>query len=100
MAYAQAPIECEMYLQIPYGIETELGNIRTHMLNLLWNVYGQKQTGKVWADFLSKNIFKIGFERRNVDECIFYRGNLFLLVYVDGWVFVSLDGISIDSVIN
>ena len=47
MAYAQAPIECDIYLQLPDGIETESGNSRTHVPKLLRNVYGQKQARKV-----------------------------------------------------
>ena len=100
MSYAQAPIECDMYLQIPDGIETESGNSRTHVLKLLRNVYGQKQAGKVWADLLSENLLKIGFERSKIDECVFYRGNLVFLVYVDDGIFVSFDGTSIDNVIK
>ena len=60
------------------------------MLKLLINVYGQKQAGKVWADFLSENLFKIGFEMINIDECMFYRGNLVFIVYVDDGIFVLL----------
>ena len=100
MAYAQAPIECDMYLQLPDGIETESGNSRTHVLKLLRNVYGQKQAGKVWADFLSENLFNIGFERSKIDECVFYRGNLVFLVYVDDVIFFSLDGTSTENVIK
>ena len=92
MAYAQASIECDIYLHPPDGIETKSGKIRTQVLKLLRNVYDQKQSGKVWANFLSENLFKIGFERSNIDECVFYRGNLVFLVYVDDIIFVSLDG--------
>ena len=80
MAYAQAPIKCDMYLQLPDRIYNESGNSRTHVLKLLRNVYVQKQAVKVWADFLSKNLFKIGFERSNINECVFYRSNLLFLV--------------------
>ena len=52
-------------------------------------MYGQKQAGKVWADFLSENLFKIGFERSNINECVFYRGKLVFLVYVDDGIFFS-----------
>ena len=38
MSYAQAPIECDMYLQLPDGIETDTGNSKTHVLKLLCNV--------------------------------------------------------------
>ena len=70
------------------------------MLKLLRNSYGQKQAGTVWANFLSENLFKIGFERRNIDECVFYRGKLLFLVYVDEGIFVFLYGTSIDSAIK
>ena len=80
MAYAQAPIRRDMYLQLPNSIDTESGNIRTHVLKLLRNVYSQKQAGKVWANFLSDNIFKIEFKRINIDECVFYCVNLVFLV--------------------
>ena len=100
MAYAQAPIECDMYLQLPDGIETDSGNSRTHVLKLLRNVYGQKQAGKVWDDFLSEKVFKIGFERSKMDECVFYRDNLVFLVYIDDGIFFSLDGTSINNVIR
>ena len=80
MAYAQSPIECDMYLNLTDGIDTESGKIRTHVLKLLQNVYSQKQAGKVWADLLSENLFKIGSNRSNIDKCVFYRGNLVFLV--------------------
>ena len=83
MEYTQAPIKCDMYLQLTDGIDTKSGNRRTHVLKLLQNVYGQKQAGKLWADFLSENLFNIGFERSKINECVFYRVNLVFLVYVD-----------------
>ena len=70
------------------------------MLKLLRNVYGQKQAGKVWANFLSDNLFNIVFKRSNINECMFYRGNLVFLLYVDDRVFVSLYRTSIDNPIK
>ena len=63
-------------------------------------MYAQKKPGKVWANLLYENLFKIGFERSNIDKCMFYRGNLVFLVYIDDGIFVSLDGTSIDSAIK
>ena len=100
MAYAQAPIECDIYLQLPDGIDTESGNSRTYVIKLLKKLYGHKQAGKVWDDFLYDNLFKIGFKRRNINECMFYRGNLVFPLYIDDGIFVSLDGTSIDNPIK
>ena len=100
MAYAKSHIECDMYLQLPDGIETESGNSMTHLLKLLRNMYGKKQAGKVWDNFLSENLFKIGFKWSNIDKCVFYRGNLVFLLYVDDGIFVSEDRTSIHSAIK
>jgi hypothetical protein len=45
MALPQAPIEMDMYMDLPKGIETELGNSKAHVLKLLQNIYVQKQAG-------------------------------------------------------
>ena len=79
-------------MQIPDGIETDSVNIRIYVLNLLRNMYGQNQSGIIWAGFLSDNLFKIGFEKINIEKCMFYRGNLVFLVYIDNGIFISLDG--------
>ena len=48
LAYTKSPIECDMYLNLTYGIATDSGNSRTYVLKLLRNVYGQKQAGKTF----------------------------------------------------
>jgi hypothetical protein len=45
MAYPQAPIETDIYMELPQGIKTMTGNSKDHMLKLLKNIYGQKQAG-------------------------------------------------------
>ncbi len=42
MAYPQAPIEEDIYMELPQGIETATGNSKDHILKLLKNIYGQK----------------------------------------------------------
>ena len=47
-AYAQAPIKCDMYMELPPGIKTNSGNSKDYVLKLLANLYGQKQAGCIW----------------------------------------------------
>ncbi len=47
MAYQQAPIEGDIYMELPQGIKTATGNSKDHVLKLLKNIYGQKQAGRV-----------------------------------------------------
>jgi hypothetical protein len=48
MAYPQAPIEMDIYMELPQGIQTKHGNSKEHILKLEKNIYGQKQAGRVW----------------------------------------------------
>ncbi len=42
MAYPQASIEMNMYMELPTGIHTKHRNSKDHVLKLLANIYGQK----------------------------------------------------------
>jgi hypothetical protein len=42
MVYPQAPVEMDIYMELPQGIKTATGNSKDHVLKLLKNIYGQK----------------------------------------------------------
>eukprot|EP00957_Ditylum_brightwellii_P211959 15366807-Ditylum_brightwellii.AAC.1 len=46
MANPKACIECDLYLYLPHGVQMTDGTRRTHVLKLLKNVHGQKQSGR------------------------------------------------------
>ena len=98
-AYPQADIEYDLYMELPKGIQTKHGDGKTHVLKLLKNLYGQKQAGRVWSQHLSQGLKDIGFEPSNVDECVFYRGKVIFLVYVDDGIFISPDQEGINKAI-
>jgi hypothetical protein len=75
LAYTQADIEFDMYIELPMGIETKYGNGKMHELKLLKNLYGQKQAGRVWNQHLVKGLKSIGFKQTKVDKCIFFHHN-------------------------
>jgi hypothetical protein len=43
MAYPQAPIKMDMYMELSTGIHTKHGNSKDHVLKLLANIYGQRK---------------------------------------------------------
>ncbi len=47
MAYLQAPIKMDIYMELPQGIQTKHGNSKEYVLKLEKNIYGQKQAGRV-----------------------------------------------------
>ena len=89
MAYPQAPIEMDIYMELPQGIETEKGNSKDHVLKLLKNIYGQKQAGRVWNEYLVDKLRSIGFNQSLIDDCVFYRNDTIFMVYVDDGIFIG-----------
>jgi hypothetical protein len=89
LAYPQADIEFDMYLDLPKGIETKHGNGNMHVSKLLKNLYGQKQASRVWNQYFTKGLTKIGFKQLKVDECIFFHNNVIFIVCVDDGIFAS-----------
>jgi hypothetical protein len=59
------------------------GNRNTNVLKSLKKLYGQRQAGRVWNKHLTAGLLKVGFVQSNVDDCVFYGGNLMFMVYVD-----------------
>jgi hypothetical protein len=99
-AYVQAPIECDMYMQLPPGIETKHGNSKDYVLKLLANLYGQKQAGRVWNQYLVDKLREVGFQQSLIDECVFYRDDVIFIVYVDDGLFFGSDDDTLSLIIK
>jgi hypothetical protein len=72
MAYPQAPIEMDIYMELPQGIQTAHRNSNFHILKLEKNIYGQKQAGCIWNSFLVDKLMSLGFTPSLIDHCIFF----------------------------
>jgi len=99
-AYAQAPIECDMYMELPPGIETKHGNSKDYVLKLLANLYSQKQAGRVWNQYMTDKLRDIGFQQSLIDECVFYRNDVIFIVYVDDGLFFGSDDDTLTMIIK
>ena len=84
LAYPQAPIEREIYMKIPRGMEIGGKDKNDFVLKLHRNIYGQKQAGRVWYQYLSKKLVEeVGFTKSEVDECVFTKGEVMYILYTD-----------------
>ena len=99
LAYPQADVECDLYLEIPQGFEFE-GSRKTHCLKLIKNLYGSKAAGRVWQQHLFKGLLELGFTQSTTDECVFYRGPTIFMVYTDDGIFCGSDKDDIDTCMN
>jgi hypothetical protein len=88
LAFPQADIECLMFMEIPRGFKFR-GSRKTHCLSLKKNLYGQKQAGRVWNEYLHEGLLARGFRQSKVDLCLYYRGKVALMFFVDDGIFIG-----------
>jgi hypothetical protein len=89
MAYPQAPIEMDMYMELPTGVHTKHGNSKDHVLKLPANIYGQNQAGRMWNSYLITKIWEINFKLSLIDDCVFYWDDVIFIVYIDDGIFLG-----------
>ena len=82
-AFPQAPVERELFMKIPAGVKLKKGKNSEYVLKIHKNIYGQKQAGRVWFEYLTKKLFAIGFKQSKHDACLFYRGKVLYALYTD-----------------
>ena len=100
LAFPQAPVEKEIYMKIPKGFEINGAKSGEYVLKLHKNVYGQKQAGRVWNQYLvDKLINELGFTQSKIDECVFYRGKTMYVLYTDDSLLAGPDQKEIDQII-
>ena len=99
-AYTQAPLENDIYMDIPKGYKIKGASHETHVMKLLKNLYGLKQAGRVWNKHLDAGLMKIGFQPSVIDPCIYYKRNVVFLLYVDDGIFLSPSKKAIDQCIQ
>jgi hypothetical protein len=55
----------------------------------LKNLYGLKDAGKTWADFLNTGLLARGWKPSEVDSCLYTKNGIILILYVDDAVLIS-----------
>jgi hypothetical protein len=68
LAFPQADVECELYMELPIELIFDGCHRDTHYLKLLKNLYGQKQAGRVWHEYLVEGLIEGHFKQSIVDN--------------------------------
>jgi hypothetical protein len=89
-------------MEIPRGVRLSDGDDpKDFVLKLNRNVYGQKQAGRVWNKYLvDKLVNEVGFKQSEVDECVFYKGNILYVLYTDDSIIAGPDKDEIYEIIK
>ena len=83
LTYLQADIDTPLYMKMPHGIKVDGKGKKSHVLKLKKNLYGAKQAGKLWHDYLTNKLKFIRSIPSERDTCLYYRANVMFFFYVD-----------------
>ena len=83
MAYTQADVKTDIFMQLPSGTTFQGVNPNKHLLKLQKNLYGLKDGQVTWHEHIKTGLLSRGFRQSKVDPCLFIKGTVFLVLYVD-----------------
>ena len=90
-AYLHGKLKEEIYMELPDGIQEN----HEKVCKLKRSIYGLKQAGKCWNEFLTEIMIKCGMKYSKEDPCLFYaiEKNRFVYcgIHVDDMITVSSD---------
>eukprot|EP00546_Thalassionema_frauenfeldii_P000512 CAMPEP_0178932584 /NCGR_PEP_ID=MMETSP0786-20121207/22717_1 /TAXON_ID=186022 /ORGANISM="Thalassionema frauenfeldii, Strain CCMP 1798" /LENGTH=505 /DNA_ID=CAMNT_0020609929 /DNA_START=184 /DNA_END=1701 /DNA_ORIENTATION=- len=99
LAFPQAPSKGRLYMKIPRGFQIDQGKSEDYLLELKKNLYGTKNAGRIWNQYLTDKLVKeVGFTQSEVEECVFYKGKTMCVLYTDDSIIAGQDflGVNID----
>ena len=86
-AFLSGDIDRPIFMKAPKGFEHLTGPV----VELLRSIYGLKQAPRIFYLKLEKVLLQMGFKQSRVDPCIYLKGDIRLLVYVDDLLVASPD---------
>ena len=69
----------------------------TKVYKLIKNVYGLKDAGRTWNLHLCQGLLKRGWKQSSIDECLFMKKGILLILYVDDACLISPSKIKIQQ---
>ena len=99
-AFLQVPVERELYMKISKGVGLQGKLLCDHVLKINRNTYGQKNSGRVWNQYLVKKLKKIGFKQSKNGERVFYKGKVMYALYIDESILTVPDPTEIDNTLK
>jgi len=100
LAFPQADLEEDIWMQIPQGVTIESEDGEPRLLKLCKNLYGLKQGSNNWFKHLKKGLMTRGLKPSEIDPCLYLKEGLAVLTYVDDCILVSSDQKAIDELVD
>ena len=100
MAYTQADVKTDIFMQLPTGTTIRGVDPTKHLLKLQKNLYGLKDGQVTWHEHIKAGLLSRGFRQSKVDPCLFIKGTVILVLYVDDAALFSSDSAAINREID
>ena len=92
LAYPQAQQDRDLYMKIPKGCTIQgVDCPDDYILKIKRNIYGKKDSGRVWFQHLKKRLERVGFVQSQIDECMFFKGKMVYVLYTDDSILAGPD---------
>lgn len=100
-AFTQAPLEDDVYMQIPAGFYVDNPENNNHkVIKLKKTLYGLSQASRSWFLTISAGLKSRGFRQSEIDPCLFIKDDIICLIYVDDTIFFARDDETINAMIS
>ena len=83
-AFLHGDVDTEIYMEMPEGHE-----IPGYVCCLNKSLYGLKQAPRIWYQCVKQALRKLGFRVSEADNCMFYRKDCVICVYVDDFLAIG-----------
>ena len=90
LAFPQAPIKTDIFMtppRVPHNFKIpDLPSYSARASNvykLVKNLYGLKDAGRTWNEFLHHGLLRRGWKPSSIDPCLYTKPNIALVIYVD-----------------
>ena len=97
MAYTQAKVKTDIYMTLPKGTTIPNVDPSKHLLRLRHNLYSLKDGQVTWHEHIKKGLKERGLQPLKVDPCLFIKGLVLLVLYMDDAAFFSPSAQAIDD---
>ncbi len=97
-AFAQAPLDDELYLELPQGFDPP--DKRDWVLRLENSLYGHPGSSHIWSEHLAKGLTQRGFKRSSLDPCLFIHDDMVCLVYCDDCLWWAQDPDKLNAMLD
>ena len=86
--FLNSELDDEVYYKIPQGYELS-SDIKGKVLQLKRTLYSLKQAPLYWLLEIRSVLIDNRFVQSDADSCLFIRGNVWILVYVDDFLVIA-----------